>query len=409
MSRVWLVVGVVALLATAVRADDWPAFRGPTGQGHSSEHGLPLEWSESSNVLWKTPVVGRGWSSPVVADGRVWLTTATDDGEGSLRLLGYDVETGQEVVNVEVFRVVETASANPKNSQASPTPIVDVGGGRVYVHFGADGTGAVTTGGDVVWTATFPYVTQHGNGGSPVLHDGQLFLSVDGYDTAYVVALDAATGQERWRTPRRQPISQAYSTPLVIRVGDRDQLFSIGAFRATAYDPASGEALWEVSYGDGFSNVPAPVYGHGMVYIATGFQVPSLIAVRANGQGDVTRTHTAWTLRRGAPLTPSPLLVGDELYVVSDLGVATCVDAATGAIYWQHRLGGNFSASPIWADGRIYFQSEEGETTVITPGTEFQLLATNELDGVTLASPAVADGSLFIRSHDHLYRITGPS
>ena len=347
MSRVWLVVGVVALLATAVRADDWPAFRGPTGQGHSSEHGLPLEWSESSNVLWKTPVVGRGWSSPVVADGRVWLTTATDDGEGSLRLLGYDVETGQEVVNVEVFRVVETASANPKNSQASPTPIVDVDGGRVYVHFGADGTGAVTTGGDVVWTATFPYVTQHGNGGSPVLHDGQLFLSVDGYDTAYVVALDAATGQERWRTPRRQPISQAYSTPLVIRVGDRDQLFSIGAFRATAYDPASGEELWEVSYGDGFSNVPAPVYGHGMVYIATGFQVPSLIAVRANGQGDVTRTHTAWTLRRGAPLTPSPLLVGDELYVVSDLGVATCVDAATGAIHWQHRLGGNFSASPI--------------------------------------------------------------
>ena len=326
-----------------------------------------------------------------------------------MRLLGYEIDTGREVVNTEVFRVDETASDNPKNSQASPTPIIDSDTNRVYVHFGADGTAALTTGGDIVWTTRFPYVTQHGNGGSPVLHDGLLFLSVDGYDTAYVVALDAATGDERWRTPRRQPISQAYSTPLLITVGDRDQLFSIGAFRATAYDPASGDELWEVSYGDGFSNVPAPVYGHGMVYIATGFQVPSLIAVRADGQGDVTGTHMAWMLRRGAPLTPSPLLVGDELYLVSDLGVATCVDAVTGTIQWQQRLGGNFSASPVWADGRIYFQSEEGETTVVAPGIEFQLLATNELNGVTLASPAVAAGSLFIRSHDHLYRISGPS
>ena len=261
----WLLVVVLAvtLVSPAVHAQDWPAFRGPTGQGHSSEHGLPLEWSETTNLVWKTPVPGRGWSSPVVADGRVWLTTATAVGAGSLRLLAYDVETGQEVVNTEVFRVDETASPNPKNSLASPTPVLDVDGARVYVHFGADGTAALTTTGEVVWTTRFPYVTQHGNGGSPVLYNGRLILSVDGYDTAYVVALDAATGEERWRTARRQPISQAYSTPLVIRVGDRDQLFSIGAFRATAYDPESGEEIWEVSYGDGFSNVPAPVFGHG--------------------------------------------------------------------------------------------------------------------------------------------------
>jgi len=248
-------------------------------------------------------------------------------------------------------------------------------------------------------------VTQHGNGGSPVLYRDQLILSIDGYDTAYVVALDAATGEERWRTARRSPISQAYSTPLVIRVGDQDQLFSIGAFRATAYDPDSGAELWEVSYADGFSNVPAPAYGHGMVYVATGFQVPSVLAVRADGRGDVTRTHTAWTLRRGAPLTPSPLLVGDELYLVSDLGVATCVDARTGDIRWQHRLGGNYSASPVFADGRIYFQSEEGVTTVVAPGAEYRELAINRLDGATLASLAVASGSFFIRTDDHLYRI----
>ena len=403
----WLLVVVLAvtLVSPAVHAQDWPAFRGPTGQGHSSEHGLPLEWSETTNLVWKTPVPGRGWSSPVVADGRVWLTTATAVGAGSLRLLAYDVETGQEVVNTEVFRVDETASPNPKNSLASPTPVLDVDGARVYVHFGADGTAALTTTGEVVWTTRFPYVTQHGNGGSPVLYNGRLILSVDGYDTAYVVALDAATGEERWRTARRQPISQAYSTPLVIRVGDRDQLFSIGAFRATAYDPESGEEIWEVSYGDGFSNVPAPVFGHGMVYVATGFQVPSLLAVRADGRGDVTASHTAWTLRRGVPLTPSPLLVGDELYIVSDLGVATCLDARTGETRWQERLGGNFSASPVFADGRIYFQSEEGVTTVVAPGTEYRELATNQLDGAILASMAVANGSLFIRTHGHLYRI----
>ena len=409
MQRLAVVLAVAMLTAPAAYAQDWPAFRGPTGQGHSSEQGLPLEWSESTNLAWKTPVPGRGWSSPVVADGRVWLTTAaeTADGAGSLRLLAYDVETGRKLLDTEVVRVDETTSANPKNSLASPTPVLDRDGDRVYVHFGADGTAALTTDGEIVWTTRFPYVTQHGNGGSPVLYHDQLILSVDGYDTAYVVALDAATGEERWRTARRQPISQAYSTPLIIRVGDRDQLFSIGAFRATAYDPDSGEEIWEVSYGDGFSNVPAPVFGHGMVYVATGFQVPSLLAVRADGRGDVTATHTAWTLRRGVPLTPSPLLVGDELYIVSDLGVATCLDARTGEIRWQERLGGNFSASPVFADGRIYFQSEEGVTTVVAPGLEYRELATNELDGAILASMAVADGALFIRTHDHLYRIGG--
>ena len=160
-----------------------------------------------------------------------------------------------------------------------------------------------------------------------------------------------------------------------------------------------------MGYSNGFSNVPRPVYGHGLVYIATGFQVPSLLAVRTNGEGDVTRTHVAWTMRKGAPLTPSPLLVGEELYVVNDMGIASCLDAKTGETYWQQRLGGNYSASPVFADGKVYFQSEEGTTTVISPGTTFHKLATNELNGATLASMAVADGSIFIRSRSHLYRI----
>ena len=403
----WL---LLATIGTAVRADDWPEFRGPTGQGHAADVGVALEWSERTNITWKTPVPGRGWSSPVIGDGRLWITTAVDgdDGATSLRLLAFDVESGREVINVEVFGTDETSAPNPKNSLASPTPVIDPDGERVYVHFGASGTAAVTTRGDVLWRIRFPYDSQHGNGGSPVLYGDRLILNIDGYDTAFVVAVDAATGAERWRATRDEPISQAYSTPLRIRVDDTDQIVSVGAFRTTAHDPESGREIWRVGYPNGFSNVPRPVFGHGLVYLSTGFNTPTLLAVRADGEGDVTRSHVAWRLRRGAPLTPSPLLVDGELYVLSDFGIATCVDALTGEIHWQARIGGNHSASPVFADGRIYFQNEVGVTTVIAPGPEFQELAKNELDGSMLASMAVADGSIFIRTDTHLYRIDAP-
>jgi outer membrane protein assembly factor BamB len=393
-------------LGAPAAGQEWPEFRGPTGQGHSVEAGLPLDWSESRNIVWKTPVAGRGWSSPVVAGGRVWITTATEErGTASLRALAFDSQTGREVVNAEVFRIGGARLTNFKNSHASPTPIID--GDRVYVHFGALGTAALTTAGEIVWKTRLPYESQHGNGGSPALHGDLLIISCDGSDTAFVIALDTKTGKTRWKTARRYPADQAYSTPLVIRVGDRDQVISVGAYRAAAYDLQSGREIWRVRYDDGFSNVPRPVTGHGLVYIATGFQQPSLLAVRPDGTGDITKTHVAWTLQRGAPLTPSPLIVGDELYLVSDFGIASCVDAKTGQTHWQQRLGGNYSASPVFADGRIYFQSEEGVTTVIAPGKTFQKLATSQLDGGMLASMAVANGSLFIRTDSHLYRIGG--
>lgn len=391
-----------------VHADDWPGFRGPTGQGHSAEQGLPLEWSESHNVVWKIPVEGLGWSSPVVADGRVWLTAAlTDDsdGGGSLHVRAFDVETGNSLVDTEVFTIDDTAPPNPKNSLASPTPVVS--GDRIYVHFGAYGTAALTTAGEVLWSKQFVYDSQHGNGGSPILYGDLLILNIDGYDTAFVVALDVETGEVRWKATRPEPISQAYSTPLLIEVGDRDEVVSIGAFRASALDPATGEEIWRVGYPEGFSNVPAPAYSqdHGIVFIATGFQQPTLLAVRVDGTGDVTPTHIVWKLGRGAPLTPSPLVVGDEIYVVGDTGITTCLDVRTGERRWRERLWGNYSASPVFVDGRIYFQSEEGLTTVIDPGTTFHELARNELDGRTLATPAVSNGSIFIRTNSHLYRI----
>lgn len=403
-----MAVLMLAVSAVCARAGDWPQFRGPSGQGHSSDVGLPLEWSESRNIAWKAPV-GEGWSSPVVSGGRVWVTTVSESREGrrvvsSLRAVALDAATGREVVNVEVFRLENPGSINEKNSRASPTPIVD--GDRVYVHFGADGTAAVSKDGKILWTVRLRYDSQHGNGGSPVLYQDLLIVNCDGWgEEAYVIALDTSTGKTRWKTSRRRPWSHAYSTPLIIRAGDEDQLVSIGAYRTAAYEPLTGREIWRVNYDEGFSNVPRPVYGGGLVYIATGFQVPSLMAVRVDGRGDVTRTHVAWTLARGAPYTPSPLLVGDELYYLSDTGVLSCVDAKTGEMRYQQRLVGNFSASPVFVDGRIYVLSEEGVTTVLAPGKQFKALATNRLDGRTLASMAVADGSFFLRSDTHLYRI----
>jgi outer membrane protein assembly factor BamB len=409
-----LVLLLIAGASVLAQAEDWPQFRGPTGQGHATERGLPLEWSETKNIIWKMPVPGLGWSSPSVSNGRVWLTTVVESKErrgrvtASLRALAFDVATGRELVSVEVFRLDDAGYVNPKNSRASPTPIVD--GDRVYVHFGAEGTAALSTSGEILWTTHLRYESQHGNGGSPTLYRDLLIINCDGNGgDAYVVALDTASGKPRWKTARRRPADQAYSTPLVITVGEQDQLVSVGAYRAAAYDPLTGQEIWRVSYGDGFSNVPRPVFGQGLVFIATGFQTPALMAVRPDGKGDVTRTHVAWTITRGAPYTSSPLLVGNDLYYLSDTGVLSLADAASGQIVWQQRLGGNYSASPVFADGRIYFQSEEGMTTVIAPGREFRRLASNRLDGAMLASMAVSGGSFFIRSDSHLYRIAGRS
>ncbi|HKX32614.1 MAG TPA: PQQ-binding-like beta-propeller repeat protein [Blastocatellia bacterium] len=390
------------LLVMWVAAQDWPEFRGPAGQGHSSERGLPLTWSETKNVRWKVPLPGKGWSSPAIQGDRIWLTTATEEGK-SLRALLIDRNTGAIQKNIELFRLKSLGPLHSKNSQASPTPVIE--GGRVYLHFGAHGTACLTQSGEIVWKTRLEYDNgQHGPGGSPVIYDNLLIVNCDGQTAQSVVALDKATGKVRWQKFREG--AQAYATPLVLRLPGGDQVISPGAFRAISYEPRTGKELWEVKYGSGFSNVPRPVFGNGLVFICTGFNFPTLLAVRADGRGDVTQSHLAWTLKRGVPLTPSPLLIGDELYLVSDNGIASCLDAKTGTAHWQVRLGGNHSASPVYADGRIYFLSEEGESVVIAPGRQYKALATNQLDGRTLASMAVSGGSIFVRSETHLYRLS---
>ncbi|HLF82625.1 MAG TPA: PQQ-binding-like beta-propeller repeat protein [Blastocatellia bacterium] len=393
---------LLLLLYVPVLAEDWPEFRGPTGQGISDEHGLPLTWSETKNIKWKVAIPGKGWSSPAILGDRIWLTTATEEGK-SLRAICVDRNTGAITQNVEVFRLRSLGPMSPKNSLASPTPLLE--GDRVYLHFGAHGTACITQTGEIVWKTRLDYDNgQHGPGGSPVLYDNLLIVSCDGLDVQYVVALDKLTGKTKWKKLREG--YQAYTTPLVVKLPAGDQVISPGAFRAVAYEPRTGKEIWQVRYGDGFSNVPRPVYGNGLVFICTGFQEPSLMAVRVDGRGDVTKKQIAWTLKRGAPLTPSPLLVGDELYVITDNGIATCLDAPTGKEHWKARVGGNHSASPIYADGRIYFLSEEGESVVIAPGKELKVLAKNELNGETLASMAVSGSSIFVRSRTHLYRLS---
>ena len=390
------------LLAAPLYAEDWPQFRGPGGQGHSTEQGLPTTWTDTKNVRWKSPLPGSGWSSPAIAGDRLYLTTATDKNT-SLRLLALDTASGKVTLDTEVFRA---ASAGPgvhaKNSYASPTVIVQ--GDRLYVHYGFFGTACLNTKGEILWKQVLRYEPQHGPGGSPALFEDLLIISCDGFDAQFVVALDTATGRVRWKTPRGKG-NQAYTTPLVISADGQPQLISPGAHHAYAYDPRTGKELWYIEYGSGFSNVPRPVYAHGLVYICSGFFQPVLFAVRPGGRGNVTQSEVAWTFPRSVPLTPSPLVVDDLLYMVSDNGVATCLDAKSGKLAWQHRIGGNHSASPVYAGGKIYFLSEEGECTVLTPGPAYQEVARNEIGERTLASLAVSGGALYLRGDRHLYRI----
>jgi outer membrane protein assembly factor BamB len=400
-SKVWfpIIIGAMLLVPVLAPAENWPEFRGLTGQGHSGERGLPLTWSETENVAWKVPIPGRGWSSPVLIDDQIWLTTAMDDGR-SLRAICLNRDTGRIVHNVEVFQLTDPGAVHQKNTHASPTPILE--GDRVYLHFGSHGTACITRSGQIVWkTQELKYYHRHGPGGSPVVYGDLLIVSCDGYDIQFVVALDKQTGKIRWKSPRKG--YQAYTTPLTIQVQGKDQLISPGAHRAVAYEPLTGKEIWSVRYGDGYSNVPRPVFGHGLVFICSGFEQAELLAVRPDGRGDVTDSHVAWSVKRAVPLTPSPLLVGEELYLVSDNGIASCLDAKSGKTHWQQRLGGNHSASPIFAEGRIYFLNEEGGSVVIEPGKEFKKLATNQLDGQTLASMAVSGRAIFVRSSSHLY------
>jgi outer membrane protein assembly factor BamB len=402
-------------LQPGAQGRDWPEFRGPTGQGLAKGSKFPLEWSADRGIGWKQEIPGQGWSSPVLDGGRLYLTTAETNGAGglSLRVLCLKESTGAILWNREIFAPGpdRVARIHNKNSQASATPIVS--GRRLFVHFGYLGTACLKLDGDLVWTNdTIRYAPVHGNGGSPVLVDGLLIFNCDGASDPFIVGLDARTGRERWRTRRETTAKKTFSfaTPTVIRVGRKTQVITPGSGMVCALEPSTGREIWRARYGEGYSVVPRPVYSRdlGLVFVATGYDRANLLAIRVDGQGDVTDSHVAWQLTKGAPNTPSPLLVGQELYVVSDGGIASCIDAATGRVHWQERVGGNYSASPLHAEGRVYFQNEEGTGVVVKAGREFVRLSENTLGERSLASYAAGSRAFYIRTAGHLRKVIAP-
>ena len=414
-----LVLASLLLLSAAIfdsecDAEDWTEFRGPGGQGRSGATSLPLNWSETEHITWKIPVEGDGWSSPVVAAGRIYLTAAVpidqaSDKSRSLRVICVNADDGKTIWEQEVFQQPgKDVQVHKKNSHASPTPVLD--GERLFVHFGPSGTACLTTNGEIVWKLNeLTFSPAHGNGGSPALHGETLVVTCDGADQQFVAGISASSGEVKWKTDRRADVQKGFSfcTPTLFEVDGTVQAICPGSGAVVAYDPETGRELWSAEYGEGYSVVPRPVYSNGLVFVCSGFNSASLFAIDPSGSGDVTDSHVQWTVKGGIPKTPSILALGNELYIVDDGGVASCVDALTGEEHWKERLGGKFSASIFYGAGRIYFQSETGKTTVIAPGKTFTELATNQIgDGDrTFASFAVVDNAILLRSETHLYRL----
>jgi outer membrane protein assembly factor BamB len=416
-----LLLAILLLLVTlsVQAADDWTQFRGNAGDGHSDAQNLPLNWSESQHVVWKTAIHDRGWSSPVIYGKQIWLTTATKDGT-KLYALCLDRDSGRIIRDLKLFDVATPQYAHPFNTYASPTPVIERG--RVYITFGSPGTACIDT-------ATFKVLWQRrdlecnhfrGSGSSPIIFRDLLIMNFDGSDHQYVIALDKRTGKTVWQTKRSidfQDVDasgkiaadgdfrKAFATPHVALLNGRWELISLGAKAAYSYDPFTGKELWRVEEREQHSASTRPVIGHGMIFFPTGFSSGQLFAVRTGGSGLITDTHVAWKVKRSISNKPSILLVDDLIYVINDTGIASCIEAKTGEIVWQKRIGGEYTASPVYADGKVWLFSEEGKTTVLRPGRTYEVLAENQLGEGFLASPAIVGKAFYLRTRTHLYRI----
>ena len=411
MQRGSLIVFLIVSVQLTAFAD-WPQFRGPDGQGHAGPDSVPLNWSETENVTWKTAIPGEGYSSPVIVGDQIWMTSSTDGGK-SLRAVCVDRESGRLVHDVQVLTPTDVGPKHGLNGFASPTPVMD--DEHVFVHFGGHGTVCLNREGKIVWQNTeLPFTAAQGSASSPILHDDLLILTCDGNDAQFVVALDKTTGDVKWKHQRHHYdenaksndfFKMAYSTPLVTKINGVDQLVSTAADHVAAYDVQTGKEIWWMPY-LGCSQVARPSYGHGLFFVVGTLKLDHhcIYAIRP-GTGKTQSDDVAWQHSKGVGHVPSPLLIGQELYFVNDAGVAACINALTGEEHWRERLGGKFRASPIEVQGMIYFSSEEGKTTILNAGKQYQVLATNDLDGEFMASPAVTSNAIFLRSSTHLYRI----
>jgi outer membrane protein assembly factor BamB len=415
MKKLAYLLTLIPLLAAVVSADDWPQFRGPNTQGRSNEARVPLKWSATENIAWKAALPGDSWSSPIVWGDTVFVTTAADGGT-SCRVLALNRKTGALRWNVEAFRQ-QAGNKETRNSYATPTPATD--GKMVYACFGDGSFVALDYKGKVAWThRDNPFYSQHGLGTSLLLHDGLLIMARDGsskedkkigwqvpWDQSYVLALDARTGKERWKTKRG--LSRiSHGTPAVWTAPDgREQVVSEAGDVLQGFDLKTGERLW-TSQVIGEGKVPSVLIGEGLAFTSGGWGGKATIkAFKLGGAGDLKETNLVWEQRKGMPTVPSMLYVKPWLFAINEGGIATCMKANTGEVIWQERVGGTFSASPVAAGGRIYLLGMNGETTVIEAGPEFKVLARNSLDEPVQASPAISQGQFFIRTERHLFAI----
>lgn len=393
-------------LVISVLGNSWPQFRGPTGQGHVlGESHLPLKWNYDQGVSWQTYLNGKAWSSPICVDDQLLLSNAIQkDGLLQLEILSINFKSGRVQWRKNLFEYENLPRIHKKNSFASPTPFYDEG--RVFVHFGNLGTACLGLDGGLIWKQKLDYSPVHGSGASPVIIKDLLLLSADGAEDPCLYALDKYTGAIKWKTARDSNAKKNFSfcTPTVIMEKGEVQIISPASDYVFAYD-YNGKQIWKFNYPNGYSVVPRPVYENGIIYVSSGYDSPTLYAIRSGGQGDITKSHLAWETRKGVPRNSSVLVVNDMLFMAADNGVVSCLNAKNGQLYWMERVAGSCSASLLLANGRIYLCDESGKTFIFKAQKEYSLIATNDLGERMLASPISYQGSLLLRTEKGIWRI----
>ena len=411
--------GCILLLITVASCvvieanEQWSQFRGHYGNGIIKSTSAPINWSENTNIDWSTPIHDRGWSSPVIWNDQIWMTTATKDGN-KMYAICVNKLSGKIEHDIHVFDVKSPQAITNENTYASPTPVVEEG--RVYVHFGTYGTACISTkDGQILWKRrdlNCDHEIGAGPASSPFIYNDFLIFNVDGRDVQYVIALNKETGKTAWKTNRSVDFSdvqvnqrKAYGTPFIIPRGNSNQMVSIGAKGVYSYDPENGKELWKAEH-RGWSIAPRPVYGEGLVFTMIDRDRPEMWAINPNGSGDITETHIEWKETKRMPPRASPIIIKGLLFVVDRNGYISCIEAKTGKSIWQKRMKGRFSASPILANNLIYFFNEDTVCTIIKPTRELEIVAENKLsDDKLMATPAFDENSIYIRTEKNLTRI----
>ena len=412
------IFSLLILISCSADKTNWTHFRGSNMDGHAEVEIAPLSWGETENVVWKVPTKGLGWSSPVIFDSQIWMTSASKEG-AEFYTLCYDLETGNLLDEKTIFTAEDPQRIHGTNSYATPTPCIE--DGFVYVHYGSFGTACINTENfEVVWKREdMPCKHMQGPASSLILHKNLLIVHLEGTEDPYVAALDKKTGETIWKSVRPAEIydplepvfRKSFQTPLVIEVDGREMLISNSSFLCFAHDVNTGEVIWTIEYGYD-STVSQPLFYDGLVYGNSGWifldNTPFFsrqFAVDPTGKGDVTKTHVKWMYEDEVPQIPTPVIVDGKMYMVHDRGMVTCLDPKTAEVIWKEKLKGNFNASPIYAAGNIYFFNVKGECTIVKPADTFQKVAVNDIGETIKAIPVFVEDKMILRSDKFLYLI----